>query len=67
MEKSKVKFNLRVAGVESKMLPNPEWRFLKVTMADPTWELTVPGSGNGKLAISADWSVSKFNIGLLSC
>lgn len=64
IEKSKVKLNLNVQTDETKILPNPEWMFRGIQMAESSWLLTIPGSGSGDLGFSADWSITKFFIGI---
>lgn len=64
IEKSKVKLNLNAQSDETKILPNPEWVFHGIKMDDNPLEFIIPGSGGGDLGFSADWSVSKFFIGM---
>ena len=60
-DRSKVNVTLNVNATESKIIPNLEWKFVRLDV-HPTWSLNVPGTQDNKQLINADWSVTKFTL-----
>lgn len=64
IDKTKISVNVKTFVEMSRILPNPEWKFL--SFSDPTtYAFNVPGTSQAfKDSFNINWSVSKFSLSL---